>query len=88
MVWTNNMSQHTEADVSKYSGKDYTSITFYPDFQRFKMNCLDDDIFELFTKRAYDMAGLMPKVKVIVNGKDITVNSFLKYVHMYFGAES
>lgn len=52
------------------------------------MDRLDDDIFMLFTKRAYDMAGLMPKVKVIVNGKDITVNSFLKYVNMYFSPES
>lgn len=48
------------------------------------MNRLDDDIFMLFTKRAYDMAGLMPKVKVVVNGKDIIANSFIKYVNMYF----
>ncbi len=33
------------------------------------MQRLDDDIFMLLTKRAYDMAGLMPTVKVILNGK-------------------
>jgi hypothetical protein len=33
------------------------------------MDKLDDDIFMLFIKRAYDMAGLMPKVNVTVNGK-------------------
>lgn len=42
----------------------------------------------LFTKRAYDMAGLMPKVKVVINGKDINANSFVKYVNMYFDPDS
>jgi DNA topoisomerase-2 len=69
MVWTKNMHHHTEAEIVKYTGKDFTSVTFYPDFKRFKMDKLDDDIFMLFTKRAYDMAGLMPKVSVTLNGK-------------------
>lgn len=32
------------------------------------MDGLDDDIFSLLTKRVYDMAGLMPRVKVVLNG--------------------
>lgn len=52
------------------------------------MDKLDDDIFMLFIKRAYDMAGLMPKVNVTVNGKQINVNTFLKYVSMYFEPDS
>jgi DNA topoisomerase-2 len=47
------------------------------------MDSLDDDIFMLFTKRAYDMAGLMPKVKVTINNTEINANTFLKYVNMY-----
>ena len=35
------------------------------------MERLDDDIFSLLTKRVYDMAGLMPKVKVVLNGNEI-----------------
>lgn len=85
MIWTNNMTQHSEAQISKHNGKDFTSITFYPDFPRFKMNRLDDDIYMLLTKRAYDMAGLLPDVKVNINGKDITANSFSRYVNMYLG---
>ena len=34
------------------------------------------------------MAGVMPKVKVLINGKDVTVNSFVKYVNLYFGSDS
>jgi DNA topoisomerase-2 len=52
------------------------------------MDGFDDDIFSLFTKRAYDMAGVMPKVKVYINGKDVTVNSFVKYVNLYFDPNS
>ena len=52
------------------------------------MEGLDDDIFSLLTKRVYDMAGLMPKVKVILNGDEIEVNSFLKYVNMYYDPDT
>jgi DNA topoisomerase-2 len=49
------------------------------------MQRLDDDIYMLLTKRAYDMAGLMPTVKVVINGKDINANTFSKYVNLYIG---
>ena len=44
-----------EADNNVF---DYTCITFKPDLQKFKMTHLDNDIVSLFTKRAYDMAGV------------------------------
>jgi DNA topoisomerase-2 len=88
MVWTKNMYHHTEPEITKYSGKDFTSVTFYPDFKRLGMTKLDDDIFMLFTKRVYDMAGLLPRVNVVLNGKEIPVNNFLKYVTMYFEPDS
>lgn len=52
------------------------------------MQGFDDDIFMLLTKRAYDMAGIMPSLKVMINGKDINANSFSKYVDMYLGQDS
>ena len=52
------------------------------------MTGLDDDIYMLLTKRAYDMAGLMPTVKVVINGKDIAANTFSKYVNLYIGEDS
>lgn len=69
MVWKNNMKVHDEGSITNYSGKDYTVVTFYPSFKDFKMERLDDDIYSLLTKRVYDMAGLMPRVKVTLNGK-------------------
>ncbi len=39
-------------------------------------NGLDDDIFALMAKRVYDMAGILPRVQVSLNGKDIDIKSF------------
>lgn len=78
------MTSHGEAEVQGYSGKDFTSVTFYPEFTRFGMHNLNDDIVSLMRKRVYDMAGLLSNVKVYLNEKQLEVNSFLKYVDMYF----
>ena len=51
-------------------------------------NGLDDDIFALMVKRVYDMAGILPKVKVSINGNDIDIKSFSEYVDMYFEQDS
>jgi DNA topoisomerase II len=59
-------------------------VTFYPEFRRFQMERFDDDIVALMRKRVYDMAGLLPAVKVFLDGNQLEVNSFLKYVDMYF----
>lgn len=63
------MSIKEEAKITKHSKlKDFTCITFRPDFSRFKMTHLDEDHVSLFTKRAYDMAGIVSaKVKVTLN---------------------
>lgn len=84
MVWRMNMTSHGEAEISGYSGKDYTTVTFYPEFSRFKMDAFDDDILSLMRKRVYDMAGLLPSVAVSLNDRKLPINSFLKYVDMYF----
>lgn len=84
MVWRMNMTSHGEAEISGYSGKDYTTVTFYPEFSRFKMEAFDDDILSLMRKRVYDMAGLLPSVTVTLNDRKLPINSFMKYVDMYF----
>lgn len=48
------------------------------------MERFDDDIVALMRKRVYDMAGLLPSVKVFLDRNQLEVNSFLKYVDMYF----
>ena len=43
----------------------WTCITFFPDFERFNMEGLEEDTVQLMHKRVYDMAGVLGKtVKV------------------------
>jgi hypothetical protein len=39
------------------SGEDYTKISFKPDFAKFKMEGLDDDMIGLMTRRVYERRG-------------------------------
>jgi DNA topoisomerase-2 len=83
MEWRDNMNTHSEPEIKSYSSKDYTSVTFYPDFKRFGMKHLEDDIYKVMEKRVYDIAGIFPSVNVILNGKEIKLKSFKEYVGMY-----
>ena len=48
MTWTDNMQVKSEPDIGSFSQPDFTRITFYPDFARFKMQFgFDRDILSL-----------------------------------------
>jgi len=86
-TYTNNMSQKTAPEISKYKGNDYTCITFWPELERFKLKELGDDIVSLMIKRVYDVAGLTPnEVKVMLNDKELKVRNFKSYVDYYLQA--
>ena len=48
--FTNNMKDRTEPVIEKYSRYPYTKITFLPDYEKFGMKKLTNDMKELFTK--------------------------------------
>jgi len=64
-----------EPIIEPYEGKDYTKVTFKPDFKRFNSNKLSADMISLMKRRVYDMAGLL-KVKVYLNNKLIQISNF------------
>ena len=80
----NNLSKINKPKIKKYSGKDYVKITFNPDYQRFGLENLTDDIKALFQKRAYDIAGVLANVTIHYNDKPIEINSFTDYAKLYF----
>ena len=54
--------------------------------ERFKVDSLSDDMVALFRKRAYDVAGTTPGLKVFLDGKRISFsakNPFKDYCEMY-----
>ena len=70
------MSKSSEPRIASAKGEDYTSITFYPDLEKFKMEKLDKDVIDLFSRRAYDIAAATRGVKVFLNGKRLQVVLF------------
>uniref|UniRef100_A0A0K0F8B8 DNA topoisomerase 2 n=1 Tax=Strongyloides venezuelensis TaxID=75913 RepID=A0A0K0F8B8_STRVS len=82
-VWINNMTKDKEPEITKAASEDFTKVTFKPDLKKFKMKELDDDIIGLMARRAYDIAGTTPGVRVYLNGKVIPVKSFKEYAEKY-----
>jgi DNA topoisomerase-2 len=84
-----NMSRKTEPVIEKYTKKPYTKITFYPDFERFHIENLNDDMEALFMKRVYDITAITDKsVSVYLNGAKIEFKDFEQYVDLYIGPKS
>lgn len=83
-TWTDNMSKKGKAKITDYNtGKDFTKVTFHPDYSKFGMEGMDDDFEALVKRRIYDMAGTLKKVKVSLNGERIKIKSFEDYMAMY-----
>jgi len=76
-TWRNNMSSQDKAIISDASDEDFTKIVFKPDLTKFGMTRLDDDIIDLMSRRAFDIAGTTKGVKVFLNGKKLPVRILL-----------
>ena len=87
-TWTENMGKMGKAKITDHTGKDYTMVTFSPDFSKFGMEEIDDDFEALVKKRVYDMAGTCKGVKVFLNGERIKAANFKQYMEMYTKAIS
>ena len=69
--------------------KPYTKVTFLPDYKRFGMDNLTDDMYNLLVKRCYDIAAVTSKkVKVKLNKELIPVRTFEQYIDLYIGNKS
>ena len=55
-TWTENMEKKGEPIITEYKGDPYTKITFLPDYKRFGVSGLTDDLYSIFVKRVYDCA--------------------------------
>jgi len=81
-TFTNNMGKKTKPVIVK-STKNYTKIIFYPDFKKFEMTEITDEIQSIFLKRAIDIAAYSPGVKVYYNNVLIPIKSFKDYMKMF-----
>jgi DNA topoisomerase II len=80
----NNLSRKSTPKITK-AKRQYTKISFNPDFERFKLEKITDEIQQIFLKRAVDIAVYCPKLKVYFNDKLIPVKNIKDYMKMYIG---
>ena len=68
------------------STKEFTKITFYPDFEKFGVECISDDTTDILIKRVFDICAITPKyVEVFLNGKKLPIKNFSDYISVYIG---
>jgi DNA topoisomerase-2 len=85
-TFRNNMMEKTEPKITTYSSKPYTRISFIPDYARFGLTGLTDDMNLVIEKRVYDCAAWTDKaVAVYLNGTKIDVKCFERYADLYLG---
>lgn len=82
----NNLSVIDSPIITKCTKKPYTKIQFKLDFQRFGVDGITDDIYNILKKRTYDIAAVTDKsVKVGFNNSMIPVRAFEDYLNLYIG---
>ena len=82
-TWGSNMTKTSDPKIKDFSGEESTKISFCPDLAKFGLEKIDDDHFQLFSRRAYDAAASTKGVKVFLNGKKVPVKNFKDYVELY-----
>jgi DNA topoisomerase-2 len=85
--FSNNLSKVGKPTITKNS-KNYTKITYYPDFDKFGLTEITNEIQQVLLKRSFDIAVYCPKVKVTYNNKVIPVKSFKDYMSLHLEDDS
>ena len=84
-----NLNTICKPKVRKSKSKPYTKVTWLPDYERFGITSLSDDMFNLFKKRTFDIGVVTDKsVRVKFNGKAVPNKSFEQYIDTYIGPKS
>lgn len=81
--FADNMYTKSKAKIRSVKCKPYTKISFIPDFKKFGLKGITDDMLSLLKKRVYDLA-MTTSAKVYFNDKIIAQNNFTKYIDLYF----
>ena len=86
-TFKNNLSEIGKPKVETSKDKEYTKITFQPDYSKFGLKGLNDnDTFKILEKRVYDICAVTNKgVSVTLNGKKLNTKDFSQYMDLYIG---
>ena len=84
----NNLDEICKPKITKCSTKPYTKIVFKPDYKRFGISGMTDDIKNVLIRRVYDVAGITDKnIRVKLNSNTIPIKNFSQYIDLYIGSK-
>ena len=84
--FTNNMSIKSKPVITNIKAehpRTYTEIVFQPDLEKFGLTILSEDMIAYIKRRVYDIAGILPNIKVFLNDSKLVLNSYKKYIELY-----
>lgn len=83
-VWRDNMTAYDGDKVAAAAKKDFTRVTFWPDWARLGQDGFTADHRALLARRVVDIAGTVNRaVKVYANGVRVPIASFKAYCALY-----
>ena len=83
-VFKENLTIKEEPEIKSCTKKSYTKITFLPDYEKFGLSGMTDDIYNLFKRRVYDVSACTDaSVSVYFNDKKIGIKDFEKYTDLF-----
>ena len=80
-----NMSRKDKPKVVNSKNNPYTLVRYLPDYKRFKLDKLTDDMLSIMNRRVYDMAACATNASIFYNDTKINCDSFDKYINYYIG---
>ena len=86
-TFSNNMNDKTKPEISVVSNniKPYTKISFIPDYKKFSLEGLSDDIINLLHKKAIDISiCTKSNVKIYFNDEEIKIKTLDDYIKLYY----
>lgn len=87
--FADNMKIKGEPVIKAYTKTPYTKVRWLPDYARFGLDGLTDDIYALFHKRALDACATTDAtVAVHFNGEKLAYKTFEGYVDLYLGPKA
>lgn len=81
-TFTNNMSGREPPTISSISSRG-TAIAWTPDYKRLGLERLDQNNIMMLYRRAFEVAACNPKLKVVLNGKQIRIDRFGHFVDYF-----
>lgn len=86
-IFKNNLSIIDKPTITK-SKNNYVKVTYYPDYDKFGMSGMTNDIKSVLVRRIFDIAAYNPIVKVSYNGNVIPVRNFKDYMKLFADEDS